>query len=58
MAVPVETPDILQLINQLIINLVGLIRDYGEIIMMLSLLGFVVWFLYQVGVLIYELAPG
>lgn len=51
--VPVQTPEILQLINTIIVQLVSLVETYGPVIMALSLLFFAVWFVFQIGRLCY-----
>lgn len=54
MSVPVQTPEILQLINNVIVNLVTLIELFGLPILQFGLVFFVAWLIYQVGVLCRE----
>lgn len=54
----VPTPALLSIINNAIENVVGFISQFSTIIWWTILLFFVIWFIVQIGVLIYEQITG
>jgi hypothetical protein len=51
----VQTPEILQIINAAIINIVSIIEVFGLMAFQMLVILFVIWMIYEIGRAFYEL---
>lgn len=49
MSVPVQTPEMLQILNNVLVNIVAIIETFGPLAFQLLMIMFVVWLIFEIG---------